>query len=284
MKENQVDEGNKNMYGISNKDIWEMFYTRLENDNKLFWGRLPFFITIFGLCVTGYGFVLLKLLDTSISSNPSYWAYHCLLIFITFIGYIVALFWVIISKASRYWYERYNETLHALERPHENELTLDKDKKEISKVNPTDSTKNYPPTDQEKAEYHKIFSDNDMHTPYNLFYLADVPGRKLSKNIFSKSSFHYSIGNTQIVMGQLLMGLWGCLFCAHIWALSHKDTKKTIQSLMDNLPETLMPICGFIIGIALLYGITRCILSILKTDGTSNYYLIRKKLREGNNG
>jgi len=152
---------NSNKYGIGAKDVYDKLYNRLENDNILFWNRMPFYVIIFGLCATGYGYSVFKLFS---QDNITELFIHSACLIIALIGFIAALFWVIISKGSRYWFEKYFETIYHYERPDEEGLTYDKETKKV---------------------------------------------------IITLKAGSYSMGKAQMLMGQLMMGLWAVIFIIH---------------------------------------------------------------------
>ena len=266
-----------NQYGISAKDFYEKMYIRLENDNQLFWNRIPFFISIFGFSFTGYGYLLLQIFtptsDSAVAPNAMFLQVACLAI--SGISYLVALFWVIISKGSRYWYERNHETLHALERPGEHGLIWDKDKQDIV-LNGSDKEKV-----DNREKFQKIYKTNIENMPYNFFDLVSIPNEKFKSNVFSNNDpYHYSIGKVQILMGRCLLFFWGIICLAHGGILGCFFSEEITIFILQffQFQSFLTGLVGIIVILILLSLITFCITKSVTTDNTHAYTLIRKKL------
>jgi len=243
---------NSNKHGISAKDVYDKLYARMENDNTLFWNRIPFYITIFGLCATGYGYSVFKLLGISNAyklDNLQILFTNGICLMITLIGFVVALFWVIISKGSRYWFEKYLEKVYHYERPDEDNIIYDK---KTNRVMHADNNK--PLDNKARTLLLNIFRENDKIIPYNFSLSKSIEDRKIDNNIFSPKAGSYSMGKAQILMGQLMMGLWSVIFIIHgVNILTDDALYNLLENIVNiNQRDFILIFSGIIIFIKIL--------------------------------
>ena len=97
---------------ISIKEIHETFWRCRDFELSHLWQRSIFLSAFLILCFTGYGSLLITMLE-----KASLFAYANLLAFsIGVIGIIFSCLWIMMGKGSKAWYERYENAICAFER------------------------------------------------------------------------------------------------------------------------------------------------------------------------
>ncbi len=107
-----IDDTNNDDLKIVVKDIHETYWRCRDFELSHLWQRSIFLSAFLILCFTGYGVLMMKLLDTE-----KRFIYINLLAFaICVVGIIFSCLWIMMGKGSKAWYERYENAIEAFER------------------------------------------------------------------------------------------------------------------------------------------------------------------------
>lgn len=168
---------------ISIKEIHETFWRCRDFELSHLWQRSIFLSAFLVLCFTGYGTLVLKLLDVE------YFKYVNLLAFaVCIVGILFSCLWIMMGKGSKAWYERYEQAIGAFE-------------KNSKYVNPS------------------VAHIGGFR--YEQIKGYDSP--ELSKNIFKGEGGAFSPSKINIAIGQITMVIWALALLFHssiiIWGV-----------------------------------------------------------------
>lgn len=100
--------------------IYESLWRCRDFELSHLWQRSVFLTAFIVLAYTGYGFVIMRICDkinTADGTNPYVFSYLNIIgLVIALVGVILSVLWIMMSKASIIWYERYAAALYKLER------------------------------------------------------------------------------------------------------------------------------------------------------------------------
>lgn len=206
---------------ITTKDIRDSLWRCRDFELSHLWQRSIFLTTILILCFTGYGIVAMKLCD-KMSSNVdlSIYTLNNIALILCIVNVIFSTLWIMMAKASKAWYERYEEAIDTFEQ-----------------------NGDYVNTDViYKGETKKI------KNPIGGFKYDNIKGYKSPKtddSIFSCQGGAYSPSRINIAIGQISFYLWCIAFIIHI-ILSIEDFHLDKVHIEDSIPKLL---CIVFIGI-----------------------------------
>lgn len=112
-----------NMFGNKNKinpiHVYESLWRCRDFELSHLWQRSIFLTAFIVLSYTGYGFVLMRICDCLFDKGSTGIGF----IFLNIIGFLIALsgivlsvFWIMMGKGSKAWYEKYEKALYNIER------------------------------------------------------------------------------------------------------------------------------------------------------------------------
>lgn len=96
------------------KVIYDRLYRCRDLEIKNLWQRSIFLSVFLTLCFTGYGYLLINIIE----SNAFKIGYHFLAILLASIGTIFSCLWIMMAKGSKSWYEVYEEAISNFEDKH----------------------------------------------------------------------------------------------------------------------------------------------------------------------
>lgn len=101
---------------VSLKELRETFYRLRDFELSHLWQRSIFLAAFLTLLFPAYGHLLFKLLDETKEYNNSniFWL-HSFSIVVAVLGIIFSLIWIMMSKASKAWYEVYESAICKIE-------------------------------------------------------------------------------------------------------------------------------------------------------------------------
>lgn len=102
---------------ITTKDVRDQLWHCRDFELSHLWQRSIFLTTLLVLCLTAYGIVVMKLVETvdGSSVNDNAFVLNNIAMTICLIGFVFSCLWVMMSKASKAWYEMYEKAIGAFE-------------------------------------------------------------------------------------------------------------------------------------------------------------------------
>lgn len=102
---------------ITTKDVRDQLWHCRDFELSHLWQRSIFLTTLLVLCLTAYGIVVMKLVETVAGSSVKDNAFvlNNIAMTICLIGFVFSCLWVMMSKASKAWYEMYEKAIGAFE-------------------------------------------------------------------------------------------------------------------------------------------------------------------------
>ena len=123
------------------KKVQEQLHSDKDSEINNLWQRSILLVSLLVICYTGYGTLFMKFLDDSvtkkysikISNNLVYqndeqinatfedttdyqiWRIHLALLFISFVGCILSILWILMAKGSKAWQEAHEHAINDLE-------------------------------------------------------------------------------------------------------------------------------------------------------------------------
>ena len=99
---------------ITVKDIYEEMHKGRNFEITHLWQRSVFLAAFMVGIATAYGTVLIKIIepDNIFTFNSKTYIPHLLEMGICYLGFIFSILWVMMSKGSKYWYERYETAIN----------------------------------------------------------------------------------------------------------------------------------------------------------------------------
>ncbi|WP_407399950.1 hypothetical protein [Treponema sp.] len=94
---------------LSYKDIYNELWRCRDFEITNLWQRSIFLVTFLTACAAGYGTVVLKCLENSEILTKLSFNFICL--GISYLGLIFSILWIMMAKGSKYWYERYENSI-----------------------------------------------------------------------------------------------------------------------------------------------------------------------------
>lgn len=99
---------------VSSKELRYTFYKCRDFELSHLWQRSIFLSAFIVLLFTGYGFIVIKILDSTRDITSLY--LHLIACSIAFVGSIFSVLWITMAKGSKYWYEIYESLISDIER------------------------------------------------------------------------------------------------------------------------------------------------------------------------
>jgi len=161
------------------KEIKDRFYKCRDFEISNLWQRSIFLTAFLLLCFSGYGTVLKNILEKSEEFNL---IYHEIAAFVSIVGMVFSILWIMMGKASKAWYEFYEHQICAIE-----------NKKELD--------------------------IKECYRMGNGIYNTDIS--KIDSNIFSNNAGIYSPSKINILIGRICMIIWIVVFLIHIYLIGN---------------------------------------------------------------
>lgn len=176
-KDIQVNYSRKELKNVLNR-----LYKCRDLEISNLWQRSIFLSVFLVLCFTGYGYLLLQIID---SASPDSSGSVVELKYLNFaaialgcVSSIFSLLWIYMSKASKAWYEVYETAITRFENEYKNILNIPED---------------------------------------YIMGMMGLPPQKKSNNVFSAKSGAYSPSRINIVIGQVCLCIWIVELLFHIY-------------------------------------------------------------------
>ena len=163
---------------VSLRDVYMRLCACRDFEIKLQWERAVFLTAFLIACFAGYGSFLLSVHQHGYGSL-SHLLVKCIPIAITFVGIVLSLFWILMAKGSKAWYEHYEQSIAAFARK-------------------------YAPIDVP-----------DHMIAHRWLDMPDMSRDSMSYNIFKFNGGTYSVSKIVVAIGTCSMIVWSSLFFLH---------------------------------------------------------------------
>ncbi len=165
---------------------------------NMLWTRLTLLGTFMALTYTGYGVLVIKIVD-----GVRHWElFNLLAVSAGCLGTIFSVFWIVTAKGSKGWFERYESMIKFFQHTHKEEL--------------------------KDADGNSLLSYLDYGSSELKPFLAPV-----DSSLFTQYSGRYSVSKIPIVMGQLSLFGWGAIIGGHTLCLLMG--REYMRSVVENL-------------------------------------------------
>lgn len=204
---------------ITTKDIRDSLWRCRDFELSHLWQRSIFLTTILILCFTGYGVVTMKLCEQiGKEVNSSAYVLNNIAQVLCLVNTVFSVLWIMMAKASKAWYERYEE---AIERFEQNQCYVN-DNIIFSELK-VDEKGDKIECPIGGFQYHKL--DGYTSPKTNDFLLSCKGGA-------------YSPSRLNIAIGQISFFLWSITTCIHFY-ISINDFQLNEELIKTNIPLIL---------------------------------------------
>lgn len=217
-KDNQVEPDK-----IRVRDQYENLWRCRDFELSHLWQRSVFLSAMLLLCFMGYGSlfkIYLSFAPKSCEPEFNFVAWHAIAVMICVAATWVSALWIMMGKASKLWYERYERAIDAFVQVRESAFVVD-----------------------------------ELKTPelFAGFSYADTPGYErpqADNRLFSTKGGHYSPSKINIMIGQLSLIAWGFLLVIHSMFVVYYAMPSTQEKAIDIFwLNVLVPVIATIWGI-----------------------------------
>lgn len=225
---------------IDIKDIHQTFWRCRDFELSNLWQRSVFLTAFLVLCLTAYGAVLMKMLDSNFKDFYLIFALNIAEYVLSILGLIFSILWIKMAKGSKAWYEVYESAIGALER-----------------------NKNYT-TEQAR----KIGG-------FSYAKLSKYGGVDIDNRLFSMDAGEYSVSKINIAIGQVFLVFWLAINVIHVVIIYRIFNKFNLGNL-----DVIALVLGFLVlGLILwLFGNSKSLRSgSLGGFKKSNRIILKKK-------
>lgn len=184
---------------ISPKDIYASLWRCRDFEISHLWQRSVFLTAFIVMCFTGYGAVLIELCKVYEDKNSisAFYILNLVALVICLFGFILSILWIMMSKGSKAWYEKYEIAIYKIER-------------------------------DEKYSQQVVIDNMDEDS---VMHGSLPPSNELNDSLLCTCAGRYSVSKINIVIGQLLMFVWGILYL--VTSITFLFSKK-FQSFWDD--------------------------------------------------
>lgn len=220
---------------ITTKDIRDSLWRCRDFELSHLWQRSIFLTTILILCFTGYGVVTMKLCEQiGKVVDSSVYVLNNIALVLCLVNTIFSVLWIMMAKASKAWYERYEE---AIERFEQNQYYVNDDVI-FSKLK-VDGKEDKIECPIGGFQYHKLKGYTSPKT--NDFLLSCKGGA-------------YSPSRLNIAIGQISFFLWSITTCIHFY-ISINNFQLNEELIKVNIPLILFLVFWGIVSLLIIYSV-----------------------------
>ena len=207
----------KHYNNLSILDIRKTLYACRDFEISHLWQRSIFLVSITIICFTGYGYLFDKIIPLEALKTNARIFLNSSACFVSAFGMILSLIWIFVAKGSKAWYEVYEHSITHIETH-----CIDMPSK---------------------------FIMGNLYSTIVKTYAKD--SFKINNSIFSTSAGSFSVSKLNIVLGQLLLVIWGCLFLLHsfiiIFPYAFNDFRINYVGLSVFISLTILIFCGALV-------------------------------------
>ena len=232
VKENSVSEDEDI---ITLRDVHKILWMCRDFEINHLWQRSIFLAAFMTLLFTGYGVLFSKFYDylaTTQHSHTSLFVLSVASLALSLLGIVFAVFWIMMSKGSKAWYEIYEKAICEIEGATNKNRTRD-----------GNDAKRY--TNEKVNQLRKE----------NLLHGLLLERAECNDNIFSTDAGSYSVSRVNIAIGQVSLVFWAILYFVHtvIYVLVTWDKSEGACNLNPIL-FAILSLFAFIIVVWLLHS------------------------------
>lgn len=178
-------DNNEKKYKIPLDAIYNLLWDCRDLEIKMLWSRLTLLGAFMALTYTGYGVLIIKVLDKIV-----HWeAFNLLAIAAGCIGVLFSVLWITTAKGSKAWFERYEASIEYFQEVNEKHF-------------------------EKYANGQRFLSYRDYKRPEMEQLCSPI-----NDALFSTDSGAYSVSRIPMVMGQVSLALWICVIIGHMFCL-----------------------------------------------------------------
>ncbi len=205
---------------ITLKDAYQELWHCRDFELSNLWQRSIFLGTFLLAVFAGYGAVVLNCMDHGLSNRPMV---NLVCFGLSIIGIVLSIFWIMMAKGSKAWYERYEKAIC-----HFREIADlgDKQKKQI----------------EESADRIIAFNYGNCFANY-----SDV----VSSWLWNTRGGAYSPSKINIAIGHLSFFMWLLLSIVHIAVAAGMVVSEVLRNMGPKLPAVMMFV--ILLGLLLLW-------------------------------
>ena len=183
------------------KMIYDGLWKCRDLEIQMLWTRLTLLGTFMALTYTGYGVLILKIVD-----GIKHWnVFNLLAVAAGLFGIVFSVLWIATAKGSKGWFERYEAMITRMQDECGKELMGGNKKSDNSIMS--------------YLEY-----DSEKIAPY----LAPI-----DSSLFTQCAGRFSVSRIPIVMGQVSLFGWGLIILGHTWCLiAERDHMRLIVDFL----------------------------------------------------
>lgn len=222
---------------ITAKDLYQEAWRCRDFEIDHLWQRSVFLASFMLAIAAGYGALLSKIVFPE-KTDSDMTVPHLLAVGICYLGFIFSMLWIMMSKGSKYWYERYEKAISYFITNFNPETF--KDESLIFDVKSVNWC-----LEKQSAENQEGYGNIPMHG------ILPEPWKTDSKLLSPKSS-HYSVSSVNCVIGVIGMFCWTFLIIVHgaLFFRSYKELGLNgFQSIYYSVLQTLffLPLLWFLL-------------------------------------
>lgn len=195
-KSNLINDKTDNEDIITLRDIHKILWMCRDFEINHLWQRSIFLAAFMTLLFTGYGVLFSKFCDyfaASIQSPTFLLIITVASMVLSLLGIIFAVFWIMMAKGSKAWYEIYEKAICEIE-------------------GATDEAKTKEGNDIDRYTNEKV---NQLRKE-NLLHGLLLKRAECDDNIFSTNAGSYSVSRVNIAIGHVSLVFWTILYIVHI--------------------------------------------------------------------
>ncbi len=198
------------------KAIYDGLWNRRDLEIQMLWTRLTLLGAFMALTYTGYGVLIIKVMD-----GVKHWeVFNLLAIAAGCFGVIFSVLWITMAKGSKGWFERYEAMIERFHREHRNRF---------------------------KAKGGKsLLPYLDCGCSNLKFFLEPI-----DSSLFTQCAGRFSVSKIPIVMGQVSLGGWGLVIAGHFGCLF--VNMEYVRLVVENLSVNIGCIC--VLGLCLAVSV-----------------------------
>lgn len=220
---------------ITLRDIHKILWMCRDFEINHLWQRSIFLAAFMTLLFTGYGVLFSKFYDYFSVSMPSSTALLVLSVaslVLALLGVVFAVFWIMMAKGSKAWYEIYEKSICEIE-------------------GATKEAKTKEGNDDDRYTNEKV---NQLREE-NLLHGLLLKRAECDNNIFSTNAGAYSVSRVNIAIGHVSLIFWIILYFAHtILYVCQTWNNDSFTCNTYPLLFVLISILGFYVVVRLLHS------------------------------
>ena len=238
----ESDKTDKDEDIITLRDVHKILWMCRDFEINHLWQRSIFLAAFMTLLFTGYGVLFSKFCDyfaaTQSSANTLFVLSVASLV-LSLLGVVFAVFWIMMAKGSKAWYEIYEKAICEIE-------------------GATDKAKTSEGNEADRYTNEKV---NQLRNEKLLHGLL-LERAECNDNIFSTDAGSYSVSRVNIAIGHVSLIFWSILYFVHIGIYVFKTWDKSPYAC------NLYPIFFALIGV-ITFGVVVWLLHSKKLKSTS---------------